>query len=932
MHSSSCLVLTLLSFGFDAVLHAQSSQSLLPPLLAKAFLPFAAKVKVHFDARWLYIESDGMPDHEMMTGIRAWQQQVPLPQPFTGDNAWQVPIKPVPSAMPMSVKTGFFRGAIAIAVNGVPIFNPIKNDGKTDTLLAGELDLFGGHAGRGDDYHYHVAPVFLNDGDPSRPVAFALDGYPIYGFTEPDGKPVRKLDEQNGHEDQKLGYHYHATKGYPYLNGGFHGEVTEAGGQVDPQPHDHAVRTATTPLRGAKITSFAKGKDGNSYTLTYDLRGKQGTVRYELLQDGAVHFVFRSPDGAMREETYRGGPPRGGVDGRPRAFDPPRQASPVTGEQDPAKRKPWLAAHLAEIDADKDKVLTLQELIVLCAAVMQSYDRDRNGKIEPEERDVPGAGRSAMGGFVKEHWSEVDADHDGVVTDGEVRTLATAMFEKADHDGDGSATEAELNAPQKPPQDVRRGSRAEAETDRANGPPKGPTTGDEVPFHVVLGRATDHSITVSVLSRQDIAMELEYGTVPNVFSQRTSEVNAKAKIPVEVELQPLATNTRYYYRVRFRGVAEPAFRVAAVSTFMTQRAAGSEFVFAVQGDSHPERPSKMFNGDLYRATLRLAAQQSPDFYVTLGDDFSVERLITSRQLTQVNVNALYAEQRSYLTEVGRSAPLFLVNGNHEEAGGFFLDGTSDNPAVISGLARTTFFPLPAPDSFYSADRTVVEHVGLLRDYYAFTWGDALFVMLDNYWHSPVQVDHDTYAQQDPRQAKNRDLWLVSIGDTQYHWLESTLANSKAAFKFVFAHHVLGTGRGGVELADQYEWGGRDRRLVDQFAEHRPGWSMPIHQLFVKHGVSIFFQGHDHLYARQEKDGVIYQETANPADQTYAAHNQQAYRSGTILPNSGFLRVTVKPGLVRVDYVRSFLPKDETVDQKSGAVAHSYVVKPRAAGN
>lgn len=110
MHSSSCLVLTLLSFGLDAVLHAQSSQSLLPPLLAKAFLPFAAKVKVHFDARWLYIESDGMPDHEMMTGIRAWQQQVPLPQPFTGDNAWQVPIKPVPSAMPMSVKTGFSRG------------------------------------------------------------------------------------------------------------------------------------------------------------------------------------------------------------------------------------------------------------------------------------------------------------------------------------------------------------------------------------------------------------------------------------------------------------------------------------------------------------------------------------------------------------------------------------------------------------------------------------------------------------------------------------------------------------------------------------------------------------------------------------------------------------------------------------------------------
>ena len=37
----------------------------------------------------------------------------------------------------MSAKHHFFRGAIALAVNGVPIFNPIKNDGKTDTLLAG---------------------------------------------------------------------------------------------------------------------------------------------------------------------------------------------------------------------------------------------------------------------------------------------------------------------------------------------------------------------------------------------------------------------------------------------------------------------------------------------------------------------------------------------------------------------------------------------------------------------------------------------------------------------------------------------------------------------------------------------------------------------------------------------------------------------------
>ena len=46
-------------------------------------------------------------------------------------------------------------GAIALAVNGMPIFNALNNRGD-DAYLAGELDDWGGHAGRADDYHYHM--------------------------------------------------------------------------------------------------------------------------------------------------------------------------------------------------------------------------------------------------------------------------------------------------------------------------------------------------------------------------------------------------------------------------------------------------------------------------------------------------------------------------------------------------------------------------------------------------------------------------------------------------------------------------------------------------------------------------------------------------------------------------------------------------------
>ncbi|MFM7137984.1 MAG: YHYH protein, partial [Planctomycetota bacterium] len=190
--------------------------------IAAAFAPFEKRkaVATRRDDRWFYVESNGIPDHPLMVGIRNWQQQVPLPQPYTGANAWQIPLHPVRAAEPASTKDRFLRGAIAVAVNGIPIFNPLNNRGE-DAFAIGELDDYGGHCGRADDYHYHRAPVHLEKVvGAGKPIAYALDGYPIFGFTEPDGSRVTGLDWMGGHEDDRGRYHYHATKAYPYLNGG----------------------------------------------------------------------------------------------------------------------------------------------------------------------------------------------------------------------------------------------------------------------------------------------------------------------------------------------------------------------------------------------------------------------------------------------------------------------------------------------------------------------------------------------------------------------------------------------------------------------------------------------------------------------------------------------------------------------------------------
>ena len=449
---------------------------------------------------------------------------------------------------------------------------------------------------------------------------------------------------------------------------------------------------------------------------------------------------------------------------------------------------------------------------------------------------------------------------------------------------------------------------------------------------VILGRPTSNSIAVSALVAEPADAFVEFGARSGALTTKTNTIQAAPDRPVDFLLADLKPNTRYFYRVVTRNKSATEFKPGPEYTFHTQRAPGATFAFGVQGDSHPERLNRMYHPELYLRTMDHVRKDRPDFYLTLGDDFSVEHLYNADNLNLQTVGELYRNQRNFLGRMASSTALFLVNGNHEQAARHLLRGKEDSVPVIVGKSRLLWFPLPAPDSFYTGNKEPVQFVGLPRDYYAWQWGDALFIAIDPYWHSPVQIDSGIGGKQSKdgnrKGGRRGDGWATTMGDAQYQWLKNTLEQSKARFKFVFAHHVLGTGRGAVELADLYEWGGKSRNGEWEFEKRRPGWAMPVHQLFVKHGVTIFFQGHDHLFARQEKDGVVYQETPNPADSTYDTFNKEAYRSGDILPNAGYLRVTVSPREAKVDYIRAWLAKDETPEHKNGEVAFSYTVKPR----
>jgi len=273
--------------------------------LDSSFADYKPGLETRSDVSYYYVATSGIPAHNMMVGITSWQQQVPIPQSYTGNNSWSIPLQPSYAATPLSTKSNFMKGAVAIAVNGIPIFNALNNRGE-DAYLIGELDNWGGHCGRADDYHYHAAPMHLSGKAGLKPIAFALDGFAVYGSKEPEGTTMEPLDICHGHTGKNGVYHYHGTSDYPYVIGAMKGTVSTdpltpaPENQILPQAFAKAARPALTPLKDAAITDF-KSTASNAYSLTYRIGSKYGYVNYSW--DALNKFSFTLIDTAGKSVT-----------------------------------------------------------------------------------------------------------------------------------------------------------------------------------------------------------------------------------------------------------------------------------------------------------------------------------------------------------------------------------------------------------------------------------------------------------------------------------------------------------------------------------------------------------------------------------------------------------------------------------------------------
>lgn len=426
-------------------------------------------------------------------------------------------------------------------------------------------------------------------------------------------------------------------------------------------------------------------------------------------------------------------------------------------------------------------------------------------------------------------------------------------------------------------------------------------------FDVVLGRVADRSVVVSLLAYQsDLTVQLRYGVEGGTLAAPALVALQRGAATHQL-LAGLRPDTAYHYQVQ-----DGSGAVWAQGRFHTARPVGSRFTVTLTADSHLDQNTSV---PLYRQTLANALADAPDFHIDLGDTF-----MTEKHADRASAAQQYLAQRFYFGEVAHSLPIFLVLGNHDGEEVRHRKSGAESLAVWSNAQRKRYFPNPAPDAFFSGNTMPDVYAGELQDYYAWTWGDALFVVLNPYWHAP--------------ERRSDERWNLSLGSAQYQWLQRTLAASTARYKLVFVHQLLGgvdrAGRGGVEAVPFGEWGGANADGTPGFAEHRPGLAEPIQTLLQHHGVTAVFHGHDHLYVAQTVNGMAYQEVPQPGHPGNTAARMAAaygYVQGVARGESGHLRLRFAPQQLVVDFVGSAVTRDGAPATDNARVLHSYALQP-----
>lgn len=383
-------------------------------------------------------------------------------------------------------------------------------------------------------------------------------------------------------------------------------------------------------------------------------------------------------------------------------------------------------------------------------------------------------------------------------------------------------------------------------------------------FDLLLNSSSTTSISVSVLFYKNAQCFIEYNDT------KTDNVEFEALIPKNITMSNLSSNLPNKYRLCYKLDGSNELLMSEWYSFQTTPNENKPFCFTITADSHLDENCSL---EIYKKVMKLVSKQNPSFHIDLGDIFMVDKY---GQEYKKSYNQ-YLAQRFYLGHIGAQAPIYLVQGNHDGESFYSKDGMKE----WSHEQRELFFPTPFKKNYYSLEQ-----------------GNTLIIVLDPFGFSPRSSRHEP--------------WDRTLGKEQYDWLKNTLKNSKATHRFVFIHNLVGgidvkgIARGGAEVAKLFEWGGFSETGEFIFNQQRTGWNEPIHNLLKRYNVHTVFHGHDHVYAKQEFDGINYICLPQPGFKNRPGKLEYAreygYITGELNNAPGFIKVMVNGNKIQVEYI------------------------------
>jgi len=408
-----------------------------------------------------------------------------------------------------------------------------------------------------------------------------------------------------------------------------------------------------------------------------------------------------------------------------------------------------------------------------------------------------------------------------------------------------------------------------------------------------LSRPTETSIRITALSGKALAeavLELRKDGEAK-WERRQPPLRLPSHKVLDWTVKNLSPATPYEYRVLLKQSGAESLQPVATGRFRTQRSRPGSYTVVLMTDSHlgyfSEGSGPVLTLD---KVVQNAARAKAEFVLDLGDNVAWPGSREYGQTGPDDAVEAYVRYRRHLAPLSLNSPHFAVIGNWSGESGKFPDKSIEIMADV----RRAF--LPGPNHL-----TYPQGGSPMEDYYAFSWGDALYVILNIQTYSkPSNPKELPSLMEDVNQITE---W--TLGEKQMAWFERTLRQATERFRFVCMHHAAG-GNAGDAANTLYGRGGARAWNTGEQAR--------IHALMKKYHVQIFFYGHDHVFVDDVVDGIHYALPGSCGAPWKFTREQTGYER--FWPDSGHAQLDVTPRKATVSFINV-----------EGKVLHTFSVLP-----